>query len=87
MRVAVPDLSELAVSDSTIAVRVTPGAAADALSVAGDGSIRIRVREKPEDGRATAAAQVLLARALGVPKSRLTLVRGAGSREKAFRLD
>ena len=41
----------------------------------------------PEEGRATRAAQVLLAHALGVAKSRLVLLRGAVARDKVFRLD
>lgn len=49
--------------------------------------IRISVTEVPQDGRATAAAQEMLARALGVAKTRLVLVRGATSRDKVFRLE
>ena len=52
-----------------------------------EGVIRIAVTEVPEGGKATEAARVALARALGVAKSRLTLVRGATSRDKLFRLD
>ncbi|MDB5664582.1 DUF167 domain-containing protein [Cypionkella sp.] len=49
--------------------------------------IKISVTSAPEDGRATAAVAMALAQALGVVKTRLTLVRGAISREKVFRLD
>ena len=41
----------------------------------------------PEDGKANAAVIKLLAKALGVAKSRLVLVRGATSRDKLFRID
>jgi len=41
----------------------------------------------PEGGKATAAVVTLLAKALGVAKSRLTLLRGATGRDKVFRLD
>jgi hypothetical protein len=41
----------------------------------------------PEDGKATAAVVKLLAKALGVAKTRLTLLRGETSRDKLFRLD
>ena len=37
--------------------------------------------------KATAAAQKLLASALGVAPTRLTLTRGAAARDKRFRLD
>lgn len=80
-----PDLSALATPGAQIAVRVTPNARREALEAGPP--IRIAVTVVPEDGRATAAAQALLARAMGVAKTRLTLVRGAKSRDKVFRLD
>jgi len=79
-------LSHLARPGAEFAVRVTPGAARDA--VEGDAArLAIRTTAPPEGGKANAAVQKLLARALGVPKSRLTLVRGARGRDKLFRLD
>jgi uncharacterized protein YggU (UPF0235/DUF167 family) len=80
-----PDLSHLARPGAQIAVRVTPNARREGI-VAGD-VLRISVTVVPEEGRATAAAQALLARALGVAKTRLTLMRGAKARDKLFRLD
>ena len=79
-------LAHLAIEGAEIAVRVTPGAARDRIAAEAD-CIRIHVTAPPEDGRATRAAQVLLARALGVAKNRLVLLRGAASRDKLFRLD
>lgn len=69
-----------------IAVRVTPRSSRNAVEVA-DGLVRIYVTTVPEDGKATAMAQKLLAKALGVARTRLTLVRGATARDKVFRLD
>jgi hypothetical protein len=80
------DLSALALPGATFAVRVTPNARRAGLEVV-DGVIRISVNVPPEDGRATEAARDLLARALGVAKTRLTLLRGATSRDKVFALD
>lgn len=80
-----PDLSALAQPGARIAVRVTPNARRDSLDAGPP--IRIAVTAVPEDGRATLAAQALLARALGVARTRLSLVRGARSRGKLFRLD
>lgn len=80
------DLSHLAQPGASLAVRVTPNARRIGVSLV-EGQIRIAVTEPPEDGRATEAARVLLAKALGVAKTRLTLVRGATSRDKLFRLD
>ncbi|MCG6902830.1 MAG: DUF167 family protein [Rhodobacter sp.] len=83
MKNAMPDLSDLAAPGTTIAVRVTPNAAKNA--VLRDGPvIRVTVTCVPEAGKANAAAAKLLARALGLPKSRLTLIRGATARDKLF---
>jgi hypothetical protein len=80
------DLSHLARPGAAFAVRVTPGARRPRLDLA-EGVIRISVTAPPEDGRATEAARDALALALGVAKTRLTLIRGATSRDKLFRLD
>jgi uncharacterized protein len=79
------DLSDLAREGATIAVRVTPNARQPGIERR-DGQILIKVSEPPEAGRATEAARAALAKAMGVAKSRLTLVRGAAAREKLFRL-
>ncbi len=80
------DLSSLAKPGTEIAVRVTPKASRNAVEES-DGMIRVRVTVVPENGKANAAVQKLLAKALGVAKGRLTLVRGATARDKVFRLD
>jgi uncharacterized protein YggU (UPF0235/DUF167 family) len=80
------DLSHLAIPGATFAVRVTPNARRAGVEVV-EGVIRIAVTETPEAGRATEAARASLAKALGVAKTRLNLVRGATSRDKLFRLE
>ena len=80
------DLRHLAVPETRIPVRVTPKAAANRIAVDADGLIRVYVTTVPEGGKATAAAVQLLAKAIGIPKSRLELVRGETSREKLFRV-
>ena len=80
------DLSHLAQPGTEIAVRVTPRASRNAVLVDGD-AIRVSVTTVPEDGKANAAVVKLLAKALGIAKSRLVLVRGATSRDKVFRVD
>ena len=79
------DLSHLALEGAEIAVRVTPKASRDRIVVE-EGQIRVYVTTVPEDGKANAAVQKLLAKALGIPKSRLTLIRGQTSRDKVFRV-
>ncbi len=80
------ELSHLATPGTEIAVRVTPKASRNAVVVE-DGAIRVYVTVVPEGGKATAAVVKLLAKALGVAKTRLTLIRGETARDKVFRLD
>ncbi|WP_103257955.1 DUF167 domain-containing protein [Tabrizicola aquatica] len=80
------DLTHLAQPGATLAIRVTPNARRPGVELI-DGQIRVAVTETPEAGKATEAARVALARALGVAKTRLTLIRGATARDKLFRLD
>jgi len=80
------DLTHLAVPGAEIPVRVTPKASRNAVALE-NGVVKVLVTTVPEDGKATAEVQKALAKALGVAKSRLTLVRGARSRDKLFRLD
>lgn len=68
------------------AVRVTPRARKPGVTLV-DGQWRISVTAAPEDGKANAAVAEALAYALGVAKTRLTLLRGATSRDKVFRLE
>ena len=68
-------------------LRVTPNAGADrieGIETRDDGTavLRIRVRAVPDRGRANEAALALLGRAMGVPKSNVSVVSGATSRLK-----
>jgi uncharacterized protein len=78
-------LRALADRDGRLAVRVTPGARSEGIEIEG-GRISVKVRAKPEDGKATAAVLHLLAQALGVASSNVEMLRGATSREKLFRI-
>ncbi|MBV7395036.1 DUF167 domain-containing protein [Mameliella sediminis] len=80
-----PDLSDLATPGAMLAVRVTPKASRNAVLRDGD-DLRVTVITVPEGGKANAAVIKLLAKALGIPKSRLELVRGETSRDKQFRI-
>ena len=68
-------------------VRVIPRAARDELAGLRDGRLLVRVTAPPLDGRANAAVCALLAKAAGVPKGAVCVVRGAGSRDKRVRID
>ncbi len=76
-------LSELGIAGARIAVRVTPKASRNRI-MREDGVIRVYVTTVPEGGKATKEVIKLLARALGVPKSQVELLRGATSRDKVF---
>ena len=76
----------LADAEGRLALRVTPGARVEAISVEGD-KVAIKVRAKPTDGAANQAVLALLAKALGLAPSRITLLRGDTGRDKLVRVD
>lgn len=68
---------------ASVTVRVVPRARRPAVEAGPDGVV-VRVRAAPEGGRATEEARRALARALGLPPSRVSLRAGARSRTKVF---
>ncbi len=80
------DLSDLAVAGAEIAVRVTAGAGRNTVTRTG-ATIAVFVTAAPENGKANTAVQALLAKALGIAKTRLVLIRGQTARNKTFRVD
>ena len=68
-------------------VRLTPRAHRDEVTGVRDGLVLARVRAPPVDGRANAALEKLLAKALRVPPSRVQVIRGQSAREKVVRVD
>ena len=77
--------AHLTTPGTEIQVRVTPKASRNLVKLE-DGKIRVYVTTVPEGGKATAAVQKLLAKSLGIAKTRLELVRGHTSRDKLFRV-
>lgn len=71
--------------EGRLALRVTPGARSESMEIT-DGRVLVKVRTKPEDGKANAAVLALLATALGLAPSRLELLRGATGRDKLVRI-
>ena len=70
-------------------VRVTPNAGRDAIEgveLRDDGSavLRLRVKAVPDKGRANAGVVAVLAKALGVPKSAITVTSGETARLKTL---
>lgn len=71
--------------EGRLAIRVTPGAKGDAAAIA-DGKLLLRVRARAVDGQANEAVIALVAVALDTAPSRVTLLRGATSREKLLQV-
>ena len=68
-------------------INVHPGARrTEIVGFQGD-TLRIRVAAPPERGRANQAAVELLAKALGIAKSRLAVVQGSARREKLLLIE
>ena len=67
-----------------VAIRVRPGASRTRVggSYGDAGALVVAVTERAVDGRATTAALRALAEALGVPRSAVSLLVGATSRDK-----
>ena len=70
-----------------LTVKAQPRAKAPGVEELGPDRFRVRVRAAPDKGRANAEIIERLASHLGVPPSRLTIVRGATSSQKLFRLE
>lgn len=72
---------------ANLPVRLQPGAAADRIDgwmsdAEGRSLLKVRVRARPIEGDANDALIRLLAKSLGVPKSSVSVGRGAQSRSK-----
>jgi len=71
----------------TIKVRVQPKSSRNQVDGFQDGALRVRVTAAPTEGQANAAVIALLAKTLGVSKSRLEIIRGYSSRDKVVSVD
>jgi uncharacterized protein (TIGR00251 family) len=70
-----------------ITVRVQPKAKRSEVVAYADGVLKVRVAAVPEKGRANQELVRLLAEVLGVPRSAVTIERGATSRTKLVRIE
>lgn len=70
-----------------IAVRLRPRGHRDELIGLEHGVLQARVAAPPVDGRANRALCKLIAKRLGVAPSRVSVVRGARSRDKRVRVE
>jgi len=70
-----------------IDVRVQPKSSRNQVDGFEDGTLRLRVTAPPVDGKANTGVIALLAKTLGVSRSRLEIVRGHSSRNKIVSID
>jgi uncharacterized protein len=78
------------ICDGLLSVRVTPKASANRIRIEtqDDGNVRVRVDVTvvPEDGKANDAVIKQVSKALGVPKSAITIMQGQTSRDKLLKI-
>ena len=67
-------------------MRVVPRAKRPGLERRADGVLVARVSAPPVEGKANAAVCELIAKEYGVPKSRVSVVRGLSARDKDVRI-
>jgi uncharacterized protein len=79
-------MAAMSEESALLRVRVQPRARRD--EVVGERAVAVVVRlaAPPVDGKANAALCAFVAKAAGVPRSRVELVRGATSRDKVVRV-
>ncbi|HIJ66220.1 MAG TPA: DUF167 domain-containing protein [Candidatus Hydrogenedentes bacterium] len=65
-------------------LRVQPRASRNAVTLARDGRLRVALTAAPAQGAANRALVRVLAKALGVPKAGVSLVRGEKARDKTL---
>lgn len=68
-------------------VRVQPGAGKNEISGMWLDMLKVKVIAQPEGGKANKACIELLAEELGIPKSRMRIVKGHTSREKNIEIE
>lgn len=67
-----------------IKIRVIPRAKVNLVEPQPDGSIRVHTTSAPADGDANSAVIKMLAKHLGVPKTSISIIRGATARDKVI---
>lgn len=76
------ELYDVAKGALLLRVHVQPGARSEGVVGAHGDALKVRVRAPAVSGKANAAVLSLLARELGVPPGSLSIVSGAGGRDK-----
>lgn len=69
-----------------VSITVKPNAKNEQIRLLDSGSLEIRVKARPSEGKANEAVMDALSRHYGVPKSRIRIIRGLGSRKKVVEI-
>ncbi|MBV6459531.1 MAG: hypothetical protein HONBIEJF_02679 [Fimbriimonadaceae bacterium] len=72
---------------ATIDVRVTPRSSSNRVLIDENGLVRVYVVAPPVDGQANLAVEELVAKRLGISKSRVIVSKGQASRNKTLSID
>lgn len=70
-----------------LALRVQPRSRRNEIAGERAGALVVRVTSPPVDGRANEAVRRLIAKRLGVPAGRVSIVRGESSRDKLVEVE
>ena len=73
-------------AEGRLSVKVTPGAHEESVTITQD-AVQVKVRALADKGAANAAVTGLVARALGLALSRVSLLRGGASRQKLLKVE
>ncbi len=70
-----------------ISVKVKPNSRENSVKELGKGNFEVRVSVPPEKGKANKRVIELIAKHLGIPKSKVTLISGETFKEKLFNIE
>jgi hypothetical protein len=76
-----------AVAENLLEITVSPKSSRSAVAVDEAGRVKVYLNSPPVDGRANEECLGLLAKGLGIAKSRLSIDRGSKGRKKLVRVD
>ncbi len=78
---------DAAVGESLLEITVSPKSSRSAVTVDAGGRVKVYLNSPPVDGKANEECLGLLAKGMGIPKSRLAIDRGSRGRKKLIRVE
>jgi len=74
-------------ADLVVQLQVLPRSSRDGLGDTHDNRLKVKLTAAPVDGKANQVLVAFLAKAFGLPKTRVHIDKGANSRQKTVRLE